>query len=472
MIFAPLPTGFPALEAQVQKMQQGYVASAPPPIADIGQHLRTLYAAEQSRSDYQALRSDHLRPLPYAYWVPASSQSGAVPPPLPSIHPSLVQRYWTNALPKAVADRPTRADRWLRPLFFVYCERFAPDDLSFREFAVHIRQAISDATGKLAEALRRLDQGYAFFTPQQAPTRLVEALISPKISVASALGIHLLWPSFVDSPLGFSTLRAALHQSDDQRRNEQYVMRLLEWIEMLAAPISKSPEAAALADALLLPWRGRRRPPDTLKVLLVRFFVHAYGDPRTLGHRLYAWRQVDPAATAVLRGWLAGDTLRALVDVLKGTGDKTWPYREKFWMAYYDAGVVQDAWLALGNQAATFARRLQVELGFKGYGRLVSGATTAQSVLLLKLGGLIFVEWSHNGALRAYDANDHNAPDLYDSEYHGEELRDTVSLDFHNSLNQRPQLSHTYSDHGTWQRTARDFIRRHTGVHLPDAKIL
>jgi hypothetical protein len=45
-------------------------------------------------------------------------------------------------------------------------------------------------------------------------------------------------------------------------------------------------------------------------------------------------------------------------------------------------------------------------------------------------------------------------------------------MDFHDGLNQNPELRHMNSDGGTWQRKARDFIRQHTGIHLNDRDIL
>jgi len=97
-----------------------------------------------------------------------------------------------------------------------------------------------------------------------------------------------------------------------------------------------------------------------------------------------------------------------------------------------------------------------------------------RSVLLLKIGDLTFVEWSHNGALRAYKSDDPAAPQLYRNEYDREELTDDRSLWMHDAdaENKKAHLFHHGSDGGTWQRKARDFIRMQTGVHLPDLEIL
>lgn len=85
---------------------------------------------------------------------------------------------------------------------------------------------------------------------------------------------------------------------------------------------------------------------------------------------------------------------------------------------------------------------------------------------------MLFMEWSHNGALRACAYTEADAPAMYLSEYRGEELRNVESYDFHNGQNQRPQLMHMNSEGGTWQRKARDFIAQHTGVRLSDKAII
>jgi hypothetical protein len=287
----------------------------------------------------------------------------------------------------------------------------------------------------------------------------------------AALEAHLLWPKFVDSALGAATFEAALGLGDANLREWEVIARILDWATRLGAPVAKSPQRVRFADALLRPWVSRQ-PLDTVKARLIEFLVREYGDPRVEGNRLYQWRGVSPQAIAVMMNWLAGDTLRGFMRVLERTADEIWRYRQKFWMAYYDAGYIQEAWLALGAEAASFARRLQATEKGLGYGRLDSGASPDQSVLLLKIGNLVFTEWSHNGALRAYPEDGRETPELYQRIYHGQDLRGAQSMDFHDGVNQNPELRHMHSPGGTWQRKARDFIRQHTGIHLNDRDIL
>lgn len=461
-MFAALPKAFPKLQALTQRMQAVSV-TRPPPMESIGRRLRTAYERAKA-SHYQNLGVSELRKLPYAYWLPPE-------PPLPAIHWPLVQRYWSEALPSALRSDPRRAKRWLMPLFFTYCEHFDINDDWFHDLADRLAWHVQQSDNELAQRLKELQREVAFFLPAKVPQQLALALIAKANRLDQALESRLLWPSFVDTRLGSAVLDAALQVDDARRRDWPTVARLLEWVGRLNAPVSKTAHRVPFANALLTPWI-HHRPPDMIKTRLVDFFVKEYGDPRMSGNREYAWQGVSPQALAVILTWLSGDTLRGFMRVLQQTADDIWSYRQKFWMAYYDAGHIQEAWLALGYQAAAIAKRLQVNAQGMGYGRLVSGATPNQSVLLLKIGQLVFAEWSHNGALRAFQDHEPAAPKLYRPIYHGSELRDTISMDFHDGTNQNPELRHMNSAGGTWQRKARDFIRRHTNIFLSDREIL
>ncbi len=462
MMFVPLPAAFPKLQALVRTMDAVPVTK-PPPMETMGRRLRNAYDRAQG-DGYESLGVSDLRKLPYAYWLPPD-------PPLHEIHRPLVQRYWSHALPGAIGSGPRRAKRWLMPLFFAYSENFAPKDDWFQDFAGRIAWHVERSEGEFARRMQGLQREVSFFAPAKVPQQLALALITQSSRLDHALESRLLWPKFVDTALGSAVLGAALQTDSEKLRDWPTVGLLLEWVSRLDAPVSKTAHRVAFANALLTPW-VRHRPPDTIKARLVEFFVKVYGDPRMIGNRQYSWRDVSPQALSVILNWLAGDTLRGFMRVLEQTADDIWIYRQKFWMAYYNAGHIQEAWLALGHQAAWIAKRLQGDAQGMGCGRLLSGAAPNQSVLLLKIGQLVFTEWSHNGSLRAYQEMGSSAPMLYEANYHGADLRDALSMDFHDGVNQRPELTHANSVGGTWQRKARDFIRMHTGIHLADREIL
>jgi hypothetical protein len=89
----------------------------------------------------------------------------------------------------------------------------------------------------------------------------------------------------------------------------------------------------------------------------------------------------------------------------------------------------------------------------------------SQSVLLIRIGPMIFCEWSHDGRLRAQRIDGPGAPVMYRSFYEADTLR-FHSLDFNNDQTQDPGLVHFSSQSGGWQARARAFIRLHTGIQM------
>jgi len=463
-MFAPLPTTFPELESLVQAMD-ALVVNTPPPVEAIGKRLRQAYARARAHG-YKWLSMGEIRKLPYAYWLPPE-------PALYEIDGALVKRYWGTEIQAAIDSGPRRTKRWLTPLFFTYCEAFLPANEAFRDFARRFAAILPKCEGAFAAHLNAMQKEVAFFTPSQVPSKLGRHLMNHPRPLEEAFESLLLWPGFVDTPLGEATFSDVLGFGPEQFSDRTVIERVIVWARRLGAPVSKSANRVAFADALLKPW-VKRTPPDRVKSELAEFFVSVYGDPRLADNRQYQWKGVSSQALNVIMTWLAGDTLRVFMRVLEKTADDIWRYRQKFWMAYYDAGHIQEAWLALGAEAARYAKRMQADQLKLEYAKLEGPVAQNQSVLLLKIGGIVFTEWSHNGSLRAYEEDDANSPDLffYRTTYHGAKLRDALSMDFHDGMNLNPELRHMHSAGGTWQRKARDFIRQHTGISLADKDIL
>lgn len=462
-MFKPLPTSFFKLEVAVGGLDQA-AFSPPPQVAEIGRRLRDAYAPAAA-DGYSSLRSRELRQLPFAYWV-------AGEPPLPAVHPQLVEKYWAHDLRDALDENERRSKRWMSALFHTYCQAFSASDPEFLGYAEKLRGVLGRADGTLGARLRRLSQELEFFSPAEAPSHVARSLFtSPEGDLQQQLERCLLWPEFAATAMGEAVLSAALSLDKSTRRSEIWRNRIFEWIKLLSAPIVKSPLRVPFANAVLLAFADVV-PDDATRQTLTEFFVSHYGDPRSLKHAEYSWSGVDEQAKRVLLGWLAGDTLQDFLSVLRGTADKIWEHREKFWTGYYRHGYIEEAWLALGRSASEHVRITHKHIQSMAYGRLESGALPEQSVLLLRMGDLVFVEWSHNGSLRAFKADSDRAPRFYRSSYRGDDLKSSFSLDFHAGMKAYPQLRHDGSSSGSWQRDARDFIRKHLNINMPDAEIL
>jgi hypothetical protein len=463
LLFARLPEGFPTLARMAEPPPP-----PPPPLPDPGlpERLRKLFNREMERG-YQGVSRNSYRKLPYAYFVTGKFS-------LDEEHPELVDRYWNEVLPEALRSSERRCNRWLGPLLRCYVDAFDPVGREFGRFAKKLGEVVrsAGAAGQMLSALRQLDDAYHFLTPDKVYDELATRAREQFRQQAPPFDLLLEQLGFINTSLGKATLRSILATETSNLRERELVFGLLHWVGRLETSVARSDISALFADALLSAW-SNRQPEEAVRRALLEFFIAQYGDPRTGGNRQIRWAGVSDVALTVILRWLAGDTLRAFIKVLQQTADEIWEHREKFWMAFYDAGHIDEVWLALGRDARLQAREIDRFEGQRRYGSLDgAGVHRQHSVLLIKIGDLVFSEWSHSGSLRALSVDDPRGPRLYLLTYDGADIRDSGSLDFHDGRLQGKSLRHHGSSNGTWQRTARDFIRKHTGIYMSDSKIL
>jgi hypothetical protein len=466
-LFAPLPGGFPQLVDAAAGSSTGPMEPRPADLLSLAQRLRQAYAQARSRH-YDDLSPGQWRQLPYAYWDGGQE-------PLPEVEPRLVRRYWREVLRPALTSRPTMASRWLAPLFHTYIGSFRSGDRAFARYAQEFSTQVGMAVGPLASTLRTAHERVGLLQPDRLGPRLAAALLAHRGSIDGWLVELCLAPDFPASPLGRQVLQALLQSPEPTLRLEPAIDKVLAWSAQTGEAPARSSLRVPFANGLLLPWVDHRQhAAATIRDKLMATFVppESYGDPRWVGRAGYQWQGVHDEAVSVVKRWLAGKSLETFVNALKLTADETWEYREKFWLAYHRRGYVDDVWLVLGSEAKERIGYSNLGAGMQ-CGSLLNDSPGRRSVLLLQLGDLTFVEWSHSGALRAYKTADPKAPKLYRNEYDREELTDDRSMWMHDATadNKNPHLYHHGSDGGTWQKKARDFINSHTGVYLPDREI-
>ena len=209
-----------------------------------------------------------------------------------------------------------------------------------------------------------------------------------------------------------------------------------------------------VASALLRPFMDKAPPADT-KERLQSFFLRHFGDPR-LPSGKHRWHGVGEEVRHVVTRWLVKETLDGFIRLIKETAlDQHWRDREKFWMDYFRQDMIEDAWFVLGSRARMLLKQLKEHNPIET-GRL-RGATSEQSVLLLRMSGVTIAEWSHNGSCRIWLDGNADAPRLYQGrEYSGAELR--LGADF----SQR----HDGSEDGRWQDQVARWLRNNTGASI------
>ncbi|MCA9806211.1 MAG: hypothetical protein KC777_29790 [Cyanobacteria bacterium HKST-UBA02] len=199
------------------------------------------------------------------------------------------------------------------------------------------------------------------------------------------------------------------------------------------------------------------------------WLLDSFGDPRLAVHRQDGWRGVSEDSVQVVYRWLAGDSLDQFFAIIDQYGiAHQWEYRKAFWKAYYDKGLLSEAWVALGSDAWEYARDAFGKNFSAGkLERSNYGDNNKQSVLILRIDSLVIVEWSHNGKCRAWKAKDTLAPQMYKSNYERSDLNNK-------SLQIVPHvkyegISHLHSEKYSWQRKLSDFIYNETGVRVQES---
>lgn len=162
----------------------------------------------------------------------------------------------------------------------------------------------------------------------------------------------------------------------------------------------------------------------------------------------------------IVRRWRVFQSINLFFRVIGQTVTKDeykhhFPKRKDFWLGYFKQNAVSDAWIILGKDAAelmeTMTRRGDSEIANLKYARL-GGAMREQSVLLLKVGSLTIMEWSHSGACRVWRSSDAKAPKFRQSHYQREYLMSD------------PEVSVRHDPNGKWQGNLHRIIRDKGGV--------
>ena len=151
------------------------------------------------------------------------------------------------------------------------------------------------------------------------------------------------------------------------------------------------------------------RPDLTVRDDVRSFLLTHFGDPR-LRRGLAGGRagRCEPHAE-VASGHLSQGFLELIADHAL---DEHFKYRRAFWSSYLDVGAIDEAWLALGKHVYNKARTSRNSMAASGDLKDRASAETSRFIIILRVGSLVFCEWSHNGRIRAWKANSNDAPRL------------------------------------------------------------
>lgn len=227
-----------------------------------------------------------------------------------------------------------------------------------------------------------------------------------------------------------------------RRLYSKHYGKLLDEINILEELFSKGEQYLALFPSIadsLIPYVDKEKnisDKEYSKKICLDVFYKTLGDPR-FGKRQRKWDSISIESRNIFLKWIAEDDLELFFKIIERTAvDRMWRYRHKFWKTYLP--YITNTWVFLGKDA----QRIAKQLGDKrdSFGKL-KGGTTNQSVFAFQIGEYIFLEWSHNGALKVWSIHDH--PNLF-----GETIIERSDIMYSNYIY---EWRHSSPSTGNWQ---------------------
>ena len=460
--FAPLPQDFDQL-AHAARTKRGGGFGKDPDLRTVGERTYSAFERVQFAPHSPTPRQRDWRHIPYALWLDA--EHGL------HIHAALTDRYFEVALPEALNTR--RPLKWGRGLLHTYLQGFNPENPVFLKLAHTAREffldprVLASLTETEANGLERLITTLDVLDPLNGPVHVANDILGMPAdkTLAQWQERHALTQGFWLNNFCKQAFVEALQAPEEVRSSLGYVKRMCEWAmhdmgkptQRLRYPLCRD----EFAYSLLSPWFNRN-PPQDLKNALLSELLRTLGDPR---HNHAGWLGVRREAIETASRWLTSRTMDAFFEILRHTDDEIGPYRRRFWEAYFHAGHILEAWIALGEQAVQALQKID-PTGELNYAKILGKIAPNQCVLMLRMGNILFCDWSHQGRLRAIASTAKQAPKLYQNEYELFQLRFPTTLDFNDGQMDDPGLLHYESELGGWQDAARNFIDQHLGIHL------
>lgn len=317
---------------------------------------------------------------------------------------------------------------------------------------------------------RGRSQRYNLFDASRAPEKLAASMASEEAdafrSTCSDAGLGASPFATRIGQIAFSKacLKIAGRVGDKAMTSQKHLLQLLEQEDHFD-------DSASIVRALLEPWI-EHSPPSALRQAITAFLLDRVADPR-LYPKKQKWTPIRGhiadqvgaeragAIISVLRRWLTEVAMRTFFRAIAETTDRRdqWKQRQDFWLAYLDAGVVGDAWPALGPRAKNQIRSVAKSQGERLEHGETQNGPPASSSLIMDIGDLRIAEWSDNGMCRFWSTTNKDAPELYNNYYDNAVLRTTIGKrDFE-------ALRHDAG--GMWVYRVAGLVYQRTGVAHP-----
>lgn len=305
-------------------------------------------------------------------------------------------------------------------LIDAYLDGFAVDDPDISNLATALATAAISWPWRPTDLWPERAAKFNLFDPADAPRRLAEAVLGSDTTPRALLDqAGLNSEGRRKGGLAEASFKAAcgLTASKLGRAAIPLQARVLAWAQDGGATLAFPRAWPEFVSALFKPWRGED-PPSAHKNALIEAAVAYGGDPR-IGER---WKSVnDEDAYEVVVRWLTKASVEQFFDIVSETmtdRPDMWAQRRQFWTQYLKANAISAAWVAFGTDGADRAKRVartSGDRGFAMFGRLSAGngRTSQHAALIMRIGDLTVVEWSHNGKCYIWRTSERSAPKLF-----------------------------------------------------------
>lgn len=180
--------------------------------------------------------------------------------------------------------------------------------------------------------------------------------------------------------------------------------------------------------ASLVPWEIEEPSEAHKSALIAMLERFGGGDPRATPQRWRTVMDTAPGAYAVLMRWLTRASVLQFLDIVDRlmpdpAAKLMWAYRRAFWMSYLlsdgNSPGIDAAWVAFGADGAGLARqaaRTSGDKSFTAFG-IQNDKSAQHAALILQMGDLTIVDWSHSAKYQVWKRGDKGIPQLFLPEY-------------------------------------------------------
>lgn len=337
-----------------------------------------------------------------------------------------------------------------------YLDGFQGENLTITTLASKLQEMTARWPWRETDSWHAKITEYSLLDPAKAPEILARTILAGErdpFRVFQDAGLDTAGRRF--GGLAEAAFRYACHlvmrMSGQEAIEGQRV--LIEWARNEKGDFGYQRAWPEFVEASLTPWE-MSEPSNAHKSALIEMLERfSGGDPRAKPER---WRTVmdrAPEAYAVLMRWLTHASVLQFLDIVDRSmpdyaSKLMWSYRRAFWMSYLrgdgSAPGIDAAWVAFGDAGARLARSVARETGDKSF--TVFGKqndkTSQHAALILQIGDLTIVDWSHSAKYQVWRRGQSDIPALFKSSYkYGELYRAPI------------QESHVSPSTYSWQKS-------------------